>query len=141
MPEQIFIELTDGVITKGRKSLANLFKGLSGRFTISIEKTKRKRSDQSNKYYWSCVVEDERACIKEMWGEIWSKNDVHTFNKVYFFGEEKVNQLTGEVIKVPKSSITSQDNFSEAIEKIKQFFFLQFNYRIREPKEQAEIFS
>lgn len=78
---------------------------------------------------------DEIDCIKEHWGEIWSKDDMHSFNKVYFFGDEKVNQETGEIIKVPKSSITTKDNFSEAIEKIKQFFQLQFNYRIREANE------
>ena len=66
---------------------------------------------------------------------MWSKETMHDFNKVYFFGTEKVNENTGEIIKIPKSSITTQSDFSEAIEKIKQFFHLQFNYRIREANE------
>lgn len=48
---------------------------------------------------------------------------------------KKLNEATGEIFKVPKSSITTQSDFSEAIEKIKQFFHLQFNYRIREANE------
>ena len=102
---------------------------------VTIEREKASEVEQSNKYYWACVIEDERACIKDHWGEMWSKDDMHSFNKIYFFGDEKVNEATGEIIKVPKSSVTTQSDFSEAIEKIKQFFQLQFNYRIREANE------
>lgn len=118
------------------KKLNEAFRAFEGKDVIvTIEKRKSKRSGQSNKYYWACVIEDERACIKDHWGEMWSKDDMHSFNKIYFFGDEKVNEATGEIFKVPKSSITTQSDFSEAIEKIKQFFHLQFNYRIREANE------
>jgi len=119
------------------KKLNEAFRAFEGKDVIvTIEKIKSKRSEQQNKYYWACVIEDERACIKEQWGELWSKDDMHSFNKVYFFGDEKVIEATGEIVKVPKSSITTKSDFSEAIEKIKQFFLLQFNYRIREPNEE-----
>ncbi len=119
------------------KKLNEAFRAFEGKDVIvTIEKRKSKRSEQSNKYYWACVIEDERACIKEQWGEMWSKETMHAFNKIYFFGEEKVIEATGEIIKVPKSSVTTQSDFSEAIEKIKQFFLLQFNYRIREANEE-----
>jgi len=119
------------------KKLNEAFRAFEGKDVIvTIEKRKSKRSEQQNKYYWACVIEDERACIKEQWGELWSKDDMHSFNKVYFFGDEKVIEATGEIVKVPKSSITTKSDFSEAIEKIKQFFLLQFNYRIREPNEE-----
>lgn len=119
------------------KKLNEAFRAFEGKDVIvTIEKRKSKRSEQSNKYYWACVIEDERACIKEQWGEYWSKETMHNFNKIYFFGEEKVIEATGEIIKVPKSSVTTQSDFSEAIEKIKQFFLLQFNYRIREANEE-----
>ena len=118
------------------KKLNEAFKSFEGKDVIvTIQKRKSKRSEQSNKYYWACVIEDERACIKEHWGDIWSKDDMHAFNRVYFFGDEKVIEATGEIVKVPKSSVTTQSDFSEAIEKIKQFFQLQFNYRIREANE------
>ena len=127
-------------VTNGRpnnaKKLNEAFKSFEGKDVIvTIEKRKSKRSEQQNKYYWSCVIQDEIDCIKENWGEIWSKDDMHSFNKIYFFGDEKVNEATGEIFKVPKSSITTKSDFSEAIEKIKQFFQLQFNYRIREANE------
>lgn len=119
------------------KKLNEAFKSFEGKDVIvTIEKRKSKRSEQQNKYYWACVIEDERACIKEQWGELWSKDDMHSFNKVYFFGDEKVIEATGEIVKVPKSSIATKSDFSEAIEKIKQFFLLQFNYRIREANEE-----
>lgn len=128
-------------VTNGKpnnaKKLNEAFREFEGKDVIvTIEKIKSKRSEQQNKYYWACVIEDERACIKEQWGELWSKDDMHSFNKVYFFGDEKVIEATGEIVKVPKSSITTKSDFSEAIEKIKQFFLLQFNYRIREPNEE-----
>ena len=118
------------------KKLNEAFKSFEGKDVIvTIQKRKSKRSEQQNKYYWSCVIEDERACIREHWGDIFSKDDMHSFNKVYFFGEEKVIEATGDIVRVPKSSITTKSDFSEAIEKIKQFFQLQFNYRIREANE------
>ena len=118
------------------KKLNEAFRAFEGKdVVVTVEKKKSKRSEQSNKYYWACVIEDERDCIKKEWGEMWSKETMHDFNKVYFFGTEKVNENTGEIIKIPKSSITTQSDFSEAIEKIKQFFHLQFNYRIREANE------
>lgn len=119
------------------KKLNEAFKSFEGKDVIvTIEKRKSKRSEQQNKYYWACVIEDERACIREHWGDIFSKDDMHFFNKLYFFGDEKVIESTGDIIRVPKSSITTKSDFSEAIEKIKQFFLLQFNYRIREPNEE-----
>ena len=126
----------DGKPNNGKK-LNEAFRAFEGKDVIvTIEKRKSKRSEQSNKYYFGCVIMDEIACIKENWGEIWSKDDMHAFNKIYFFGEEKVIEATGEIIKVPKPSVTTQSDFSEAIEKIKQFFLLQFNYRIREANEE-----
>ena len=118
------------------KKLNEAFRAFEGKDVIvTIEKRKSKRSEQSNKYYFGCVIMDEIDCIRKEWGEIWSKETMHNFNKIYFFGDEKVIEATGEIVKVPKSSITTQSDFSEAIEKIKQFFQLQFNYRIREANE------
>ena len=127
-------------VTNGRpnnaKKLNEAFKSFEGKDVIvTIEKRKSKRSEQQNKYYLGCVIMDEIDCIRKEWGEIWSKDDMHSFNKIYFFGDEKVIEATGELIKIPKSSITTKSDFSEAIEKIKQFFQLQFNYRIREANE------
>ena len=135
MKHTISCHVKDGRPNNAKK-LNAAFQEFEGKdVVVTVEKKKSKRSEQQNKYYWACVIMDEIDCIKEHWGEIWSKDDMHSFNKVYFFGDEKVNQETGEIIKVPKSSITTKDNFSEAIEKIKQFFQLQFNYRIREANE------
>ena len=56
------------------KKLNEAFRAFEGKDVIvTIEKRKSKRSEQQNKYYWACVIEDERACIKEQWGELWSK--------------------------------------------------------------------
>ena len=119
------------------KKLNEAFKSFEGKdVVVTVEKKKSKRSLSSNAYYWSGIINSEIDCIRENWGEVWSKEDVHNFNKIYFFGTEKVNEKTGEIFKVPKSSITTQSDFSEAIEKIKQFFFLQFNYVIPEAGQQ-----
>jgi len=127
-------------VTNGRpnnaKKLNEAFKSFEGKdVVVTVEKKKSKRSLSSNAYYWGCILQDEIDCIREHWGDIFTKEQMHDFNKVYFFGTEKVNESTGEIIKIPKSSITTQSDFSEAIEKIKQFFHMQFNYRIREANE------
>lgn len=138
MKHEIIIQVTEqGTISDFKKrEIGTVLKSFAGkRIRFVIERLKSKRSDQQNKYYWSCVIQDEIDCIRKEWGEIWSKDDMHSFNKIYFFGDEKVIEATGEIFKVPKSSITTKSDFSEAIEKIKQFFQLQFNYRIREANE------
>lgn len=51
------------------KKLNEAFRAFEGKDVIvTIEKRKSKRSEQSNKYYWACVIEDERACIKRAVG-------------------------------------------------------------------------
>lgn len=141
MPEQIFIELTDGVIVKGRKSLANLFKGLSGRFTISIEKTKRKRSNNQNRYLWGCVYKFIQHGFEDL-GNKESIETIHEFCKQRFLKKEIAHEETGEVLTFTKSTTElSTSEMMDYIAELQRFGSEYLNVVIPDPNQQVEIFS
>ena len=137
---EIYCETNEhGEVIHGQNILRKALRAHKRRIIITIQDYIKKRSLLSNGYYWKGVIEHQQIAIYELWGERWSKERVHDFNKLYFFGEEKLNENTGEVIRVPGTSVVGQEKFSEAIEMLKQYFSLNFNYEIPEPGEQMEL--
>ncbi len=70
----------------------------SGRWVISIKKYRKTRSTKQNAFYWDNFVASQIECFQERWGETYSSEAVHNWNKINFWGDEKVlNEETGEV--------------------------------------------
>lgn len=107
---------------------------------IEIERRRSKRSDLQNAYYFGCVVEEQMACFKERWGEIYSKNQVHDWNKANIFCTEHIDSATGEIFKIPGSSASKNKmEFEERMEQIRQFFWNRFEWQIPLPNQQLTI--
>lgn len=110
--------------------------------TLSIEPINTYRSERQNKYYWGCVIEEERNCFKERFGEIISKSECHFFNKSRFFVREILDPYINEVIVFPKSStLFSTAEFEEKLEMIRRYFETKFNWHIPAPNEPKLIFT
>lgn len=110
--------------------------------TLSIEPTNTSRSDKQNRYYFGCVVEEERKCFRERWGEIVSKEEIHAWNKSKFFVREILDPFINEVIVFPKSStLFSTTEFEEKLELIRRYFETKFNWYIPAPNETKLIFT
>ena len=124
-----------------RKQIAKDLKEHNGKkVLITIKRVGAQRSDRQNRYYWGCVVLSQIDCFKERWGEIWDKDEVHDWNKCNVFSSDFVDEDTGEIIKRPGSSRTkTKTEFEERMEKLRQFFELNFDWRIQLPNEQLDI--
>lgn len=141
MPEQIFIELTDGKVTKGRTLFSKLFKGLSGRFVITIEKAKRKRSNNQNRYLWGCVYKFIQQGFEDL-GNKESLETIHEFCKSRFLKKEIVHEETGEVMTFTKSTTElSTSEMMDYIADLQRFGAEYLNVIIPDPNEQVSMFS
>lgn len=107
---------------------------------VSVKKWYKKRSLKQNDFYWAIFIEQEIECFKEYWGETFTKQEVHDWNKLNFWGDERVIEATGEIIKSPASS-TTQNTFDweEKLEKARQWFRQSFNWEINYPNEQGDL--
>lgn len=141
--DQIFIELQDGKLTRGRNSLVKLFSGLTGRFTITIEKTKRKRSDRQNRFFHGVIVEMFSDRLLELgWREAKSKVWTKEYIKKEVLMKDYYNELTGEVKSMPgKTSELSTSEFKELVADCQQYAAENLDLYIPDPEEQMSIFS
>lgn len=105
--------------------IVNQFNGMD--VLLTFEKPKKKRSNNQNAYLWSVLYPITQNAIKNEWGEVWSIDKVHEFYKLHFNYTEKVNEETGEVLKIPKSTTenttTQQEDYHAQIRQfLKEWF-------------------
>lgn len=90
---------------------------------VTIQRKKRSRSGEQNRYYWGVVVEMIRMGIKEL-GDDADAEQVHEFLKGRFLpARERIDETTGDMIyRLPASTTAlSTIEFSEYVEKCCQF--------------------
>ncbi len=122
------------------RSILKALEGLEGkRVVITINKVKKTRSNQQNRFYWGCVIEIQQQCFLERWGEIFSVEQTHDWNKNNIWHTEKVIEETGEVVKIPGTSVVTTVEFEERLEKLRQFFWLNFEWKVPLPNEELTI--
>lgn len=128
MKVQITSNVINGNLKRNRSQILETIKSFEGRdVLITFEKPKKKRSNNQNSYYWGIIVPITKQAIKTEWGEIWNSQKVHEFYKMQFNTIEIVNEKTGEVINVPKSTTenttTDQEEYHSQIrEFLKEWF-------------------
>lgn len=110
------------------------------RVRIKIERSYNKRSDRQNKFYHGVFILSQKDCFKERWGEIYLPAQIHNWNTNNIWCNEKVNEITGEILKMPDSSTKpSKFEFEERLEMCRQFFRKQFEWELPYPNEQLSI--
>ncbi len=137
MKVEILTSITNGVFKRNRNLVLDAIKSFEGiEVRITLEKAKKKRTNNQNRYLWGLLYPLTQEAIKNEWGEIWSKDKVHDFYKLHFNYTEKINEDTGEVLKIPKSTTentTSQQEDYHA--QIRQFLKEWFNVNAPLPNE------
>lgn len=121
--------------------ISDCFKKFNGsRVVITIKKLRGKRSDRQNRFYHRYYIQSQIDCFQERWGEIYTKEQVHTWNLNNIWCEEKVDQETGEIFKIPGSSKTKNKmEFEERLEMGRQFFYNKFGWQLPYPNQEPEI--
>lgn len=124
-----------------RKGFDADLEGFEGcRVLIGIKTYRKSRSTKQNAFYWGNFMQSEVDCFKEFWGETYSKEQVHDWNKSKFWAEEAFDEHTGEVIMKPASSTdNSTVEWEEKLEKIRQWFRQTWEWELPFPNEQSEI--
>lgn len=135
-----FFRIAEGKI-KNEQTIIDAFVGLTdGAYELKITKRNR-RSLSQNAYYWSCVVPLVQEGLQNLGHDV-TIQETHEFLKYKFNSKELINEETGEVVAVPKSTTElNKEQFGNYIEKIQQFSIEWLNVNIPSPNQQAKIFE
>ena len=134
-------KVVNGKCATNKGSISKAFEQFDGKeVTITIERKRRKRSNEQNAYLWCCIYPLIKQGFYETCGETFTINEVHEIMKLKFNFIELTNESTGEVITAPKST-TKNTKFEQEQyhEQCRQFALEWFNITIPLPNEQIEI--
>lgn len=134
----IILEIKGGSIVNRTQLVKKIHSLKDGKYIVEFS-ANNKRSNPQNRYYWGLVVPMVQHGIKEMGTEI-TKEECHEFLKSRFNYEELVNEDTGEVLQLPRSTTAlNKEQFSEYIGKIQQFAAEFLGIVIPDPGVQTAI--
>ena len=138
MKIEVTTSITNGIFNRNRNTVLNAIKSFEGKeVVITIDKVKKQRSIQQNRYYWSVLVVLTKNAVLDTWGEVWSVDKTHEYLKENFCYYEKVNENTGQVIKVPKSTTENTTIEMEVFHlEIRKHLLEWFNVDAPEPNEE-----
>lgn len=115
------------------------FKGQT--LIAEFRKPKKSRTLKQNSFYFGNFIQSQIDCFKEMWGENYSVEQIHTWNKNNVFCEEKIDEETGEVFKMPQSSTkVGSKEWEDKLGMCRMFFQDKFNWTLPYPNSQSEMF-
>lgn len=109
------------------------------RIHVLIEEVKNTRSAKQQGYYFGGVISSQQDCFKEMWGAVFSKEQIHNWNLTNIWFIEVVNENTGEIFKMPGTSKVDVETFETRLEMLRQFFWEKFNWQIPLPETQIDL--
>jgi hypothetical protein len=138
---EIVSEVKNGSLTRNR----NLIKDAIATFenkqvVIKIEKFKKKRSTQQNRFYYGIVIPIVQNCLKEA-GHVMTNESTHDLIKLKFLKETLfVNETTGEVIERIKSTTElSTSQFMDLLAEINNFTFEYFGVNLPSPNDDLTL--
>jgi len=138
---QQITSVVNGKFKRNRNMILQAIKSYEGKdLLLTFERPKKKRSDRQNRYYWGVLVALTQRAILDTWGEVWSIDKTHAYLKENFCYSEKVNEETGEVIRLPKS--TTENTTTEQEEyhlQIRQHLLEWFGVNAPLPDEEITL--
>ena len=141
MKAQVITSIHNGKFKRNLNTVLDIVKQFNGMdVLLTFEKPKKKRSNNQNNFYWGVLIPISKNAIKESWGEVWSKEQTHNFFKTRFNYTEKVNETTGEVVKIPKSTTENTTTQQEEYYlQIREFLQEWFNVTAPLPNEHLNL--
>lgn len=138
---EIITNVVNGKINRNRSLLTKAIEQFNGKeIVIKISRKRKTRSNLQNSYYWGVIIPIWTNLLLTEWGEIHSKQETHEFLKYNCNFREVVNEVTGEIIKLSKSTTENSTVDMELFqEKARQLAFEMFNVTIPLPNEQVKI--
>ncbi len=129
------------LVLNERHTFIKLLQPLKGReIELVVKRRAKTRSGDQNAYYWGVVVHLVMEGLNDLGHDV-TQEDTHDFLKGQFNAREVVNEATGEVVKVPRSTTElSTAEFSEYVERISKWAGEWLGISIPLPNEQQTIF-
>jgi len=141
MNYEIRSEVKNGTLTRNTNLIKDAIQTFEGKqIVIKIEKAKKKRSTQQNRFYYGVIIPIVQNCLKEA-GHIMTNESTHDLIKLKFLKEALfVNEETGEVIERIKSTTElSTSQFMDLLEEINNFTFEYFGVSLPSPNEDLTL--
>jgi hypothetical protein len=141
MKVTVTTSIHNGLFKRNRNTVLEAIKSFNGSdVVITIDKVKKKRSNQQNRFYWSCLVTLMQQGAKDTWGESWSIDKAHKHLSKLFVFHESVNQKTGEITQTPKSTteLTTTD-WEVYVTEIRIYLLENFDIDAPEPNQEITL--
>lgn len=138
---EIISEVKNGTLTRNRNLIKDAIETFEGKqVVIKIEKSKKKRSTQQNRFYYGVIIPIVQNCLKEA-GHIMTSESTHDLIKLKFLKETLfVNETTGEVIERIKSTTElSTSQFMDLLAEINNFTFEYFGVSLPSPNDDLTL--
>lgn len=138
---EIITEIRNGKFVRNRPTIKKAVEQFDGKtIVITIQQQRTQRSNNQNNYYWGVIVPMVRSGLNETTGEVFSNNEVHEWLKHQFNFKELINEETGEIVKLPKSTSDNSTTEQEVYhEQIRRFAIEWFNIIIPLPNEDLKL--
>ena len=141
MNYEIISEVKNGSLTRNRNLIKDAIATFEGKqIVIKIEKFKKKRSTQQNRFYYGVIIPIVQNCLKEA-GHVMTNESTHDLIKLKFLKETLfVNEDTGEIIERIKSTTElSTSQFMDLLAEINNFTFEYFGVILPSPNDDLTL--
>ena len=141
MNYEIISEVKNGTLTRNRNLIKDAISTFENKqVVIKIEKFKKKRSTQQNRFYYGVIIPIVQNCLKEA-GHVMTNESTHDLIKLKFLKETLfVNETTGEIIERIKSTTElSTSQFMDLLAEINNFTFEYFGVSIPSPNDDLTL--
>lgn len=134
---EIITTAKNGRLIENRDMIEQAVRAFDGKqVKLTIGLCHRQRSTRQNAYYFGVVVEHWRNIVRQEWGEIWSKEEVHHFLKSNLNFDELVDEETGLLLRKPRSTTENSTYKQEEYHKAcRDLAWSMFNWTIPLPNE------
>jgi hypothetical protein len=141
MKIEITTSIHNGLFKRNRNTVLEAIKSFNGSdVVITIDKVKKKRSNNQNAFYWGVLIPLMQQGAKDTWGESWSVDKAHKHLSKLFVFHESVNQKTGEITQTPKSTteLTTTD-WEVYVTEIRIYLLENFDIDAPEPNQEITL--
>lgn len=141
MKFEIRTSVVNGHLKRNKNLIIDAINFYEGKdIVVTINKAGKQRSMPQNRYYWGCLIPLLQSGIKESWGEVYTKEAAHELLKAKFLFYERVNEDTGEILRVPKSTTENTTSAQEDFHhEVRQFLFDWFGIDAPLPNEEITM--
>lgn len=138
---EVTTSINNGLFKRNRNIVLDAIKSFNGcDVVLTIDKAKKKRSNNQNAFYWGCLIPLMQQGAKDIWGENWSIDKAHKHLSGKFVFHESVNQKTGEITHTHKSTteLTTTD-WEVYVTEIRIYLLSDFDINAPEPNQEITL--